>query len=100
MEQAYAGAVGQEAGASGVGVDVESVTNQCFQNETFLERNYTKQERAGCGTTARSYCGLWAGKEAVVKVLGNSGANLKSAGSSLQEIELHRTSDGTVSVEL
>merc|ERR1719298_145860 len=61
-------------------VDVKPISNQCFTNETFLARNYTKQERTECGTTARSYAGLWGGKEAVVKVLGNAGAKLKSAG--------------------
>jgi fatty acid synthase subunit beta len=99
MEQTLSGAVGVGFGASSVGVDVEDISNPCFVNSTFLERNYTEQERADCGTTARSYAGLWAGKEAVVKVLGNSGAKLKSAGSSLQEIELTRAEDGTVSVK-
>jgi len=100
MEQTLVGAVGKESSASSVGVDVEDISNPCFTNSTFLERNYTAQERADCGTTTRSYAGLWAGKEAVVKVLGNSGAKLKSAGTSLQEIELNRAEDGTVSVKL
>jgi phosphopantetheine--protein transferase-like protein len=100
MQQTLGDAVGTGTGASFVGVDVEPISNQCFTNETFLARNYTKQERTECGTTARSYAGLWAGKEAVVKVLGNAGAKLKSAGASLEDVELSRASDGTVSVKL
>jgi len=101
LEKTLAAAVGQSHVSSpNVGVDVESVSNPCFSNEAFLERNYTKQERHQCGTSTRSYAGLWAGKEAVVKVLGNSGAKLKSAGAALQEIELTRGEDGVVSVEL
>merc|ERR1712167_450988 len=87
-------------GASSVGVDVETIANPCFLNSTFLQRNYTKQERDECGTASRSYAGLWAGKEAVVKVLGNAGATLKSAGAPLQDVELHRADDGSVSVTL
>merc|ERR1711865_849715 len=101
LEQTLAAAVGQaHASSPNVGVDVESVSNPCFLNEVFLERNFTKQERDQCGTSIRSYAGLWAGKEAVVKVVGNSGAKLKSAGAALQEIELKRGEDGAVSVEL
>ena len=40
------------------------------------------------------------GRSIPEKVLGNSGAKLKSAGSSLQEIELIRAEDGTISVKL
>jgi fatty acid synthase subunit alpha len=100
MEQSLVDAIAGGTGASFVGVDVEPISNQCFVNETFLERNYTKKERQECGKTARSYAGLWAGKEAVVKVLGNAGAKLKSAGASLEDVELSRASDGTVSVKL
>lgn len=100
MEHTLLAAVGGDAGASNVGIDVETIDNPCFSSSTFLERNYTAQERDECGVAARSYAGLWAGKEAVVKLLGNSGAKLKSAGASLQDIELKRAEDGTVSVNL
>jgi phosphopantetheine--protein transferase-like protein len=100
IQNALISVVGDGEASSSVGVDVESVSNPCFVNSSFLERNYTQQERADCGTTTRSYAGLWAGKEAVVKALGNSGATLKSAGASLQEVELARAEDGTVSVKL
>jgi len=46
MEQTLVGAVGKVSGASSVGVDVEDISNPCFLNSTFLERNYTAQERA------------------------------------------------------
>mmetsp|Transcript_20510 Transcript_20510/g.35169 ORF Transcript_20510/g.35169 Transcript_20510/m.35169 type:complete len:642 (-) Transcript_20510:116-2041(-) len=100
METNLTAVMGGNGSASNIGVDVESVTNQCFINETFIERNYTQQEREECGTTTRSYAGLWAGKEAVVKVLGNAGAKLKTADSPLHEIELNRGEDGAVSVKL
>eukprot|EP00811_Abedinium_folium_P034406 NODE_728_length_2801_cov_6.858639.p1 GENE.NODE_728_length_2801_cov_6.858639~~NODE_728_length_2801_cov_6.858639.p1 ORF type:complete len:659 (+),score=174.12 NODE_728_length_2801_cov_6.858639:607-2583(+) len=102
VERSLAEAVGGggEASASSVGVDVESIANSCFVKDTFLERNYTSEERAQCGAIARSYAGLWAGKEAVAKALGNSGVTLKSAGASLQDIELLRAADGTVAATL
>lgn len=88
----------QHAGAtSSVGIDVESVTNPCFSKQSFLERNYTEKELAACGTTTRSFAGLWAGKEAVVKVLGNAGAQLQSAGAALKDVELLHNEDGSVS---
>lgn len=86
----------QACSSSSVGIDVEPITNPCFAKESFLERNYTERERASCGSSSRSFAGLWAGKEAVVKVLGNAGARLKSAGSSLQDLELLRNDDGTI----
>jgi len=86
----------QACSSSSVGIDVEPITNPCFSKESFLERNYTERERASCGSSSRSFAGLWAGKEAVVKVLGNAGARLKSAGSSLQDLELLRNDDGTI----
>jgi len=88
----------QSGFCSSVGVDVESVTNPCFSKESFLERNYTKREVESCGqdSGSRGFAGLWAGKEAVVKLLGNAGATLKSAGSAMHEVELLRSEAGTV----
>lgn len=99
LTQAMQDIVEQTGTSSSVGVDVESVTNPCFSKETFLERNYTERERLNCGSVSRSFAGLWAGKEAVVKVLGNAGAQLKSAGSSLRDIELIRTEKGSVTCQ-
>jgi len=84
----------------GVGVDVETVTNPCFTKPSFIERNYTNKEQEQCAGASRSFAGRWAGKEAVVKALGNSGARLKGAGAALQEIELLTNDDGTISVKL
>jgi len=86
----------QVGSTSSVGIDVESITNPCFTKDTFLERNYTALEREACGLSSRAYAGLWAGKEAVVKVLGNAGAQLKSAGAPLRDLELLRNEDGTI----
>ena len=71
-----------------VGVDVESTTNPCFAKESFIERNYTATEREQCQGASRSFAGTWAGKEAVLKVLGNSGARLVGAGAALKDIEV------------
>jgi len=89
----------QTSSPSSVGIDVECITNPCFSKDSFLERNYTAREREECGLSSRSFAGLWAGKEAVVKVLGNAGAQLKSAGSALQDVELLRNEDGTVTCQ-
>mmetsp|Transcript_42559 Transcript_42559/g.102543 ORF Transcript_42559/g.102543 Transcript_42559/m.102543 type:complete len:3788 (-) Transcript_42559:229-11592(-) len=90
---------------AGVGVDVESTGNPCFAKPDFIQRNYTAREREQCtstssGNPARAFAGTWAGKEAVVKVLGNAGARLRGAGAALDEIELVRADDGSVKVEL
>jgi fatty acid synthase subunit alpha len=92
-------ASGSSAGRS-VGVDVEPVSNPAFGKETFLDRNYTQKEREACVGSERSFAGLWAGKEAVVKALGNAGASLRSADAPLAEVELERQADGSVYVHL
>merc|ERR1712054_561667 len=92
-------ASGSSAGRS-VGVDVEPVANPAFGKDSFLERNYTQQERAACVGSERSFAGLWAGKEAVVKARGNAGASLRSADAPLAEVELERQADGAVHVHL
>jgi len=97
LENALMSATGTSAGRS-VGVDVEPVANPAFGKESFLERNYTQKEREACVGSERSFAGLWAGKEAVVKALGNAGASLRSADAPLAEIELERQTDGAVHV--
>jgi len=72
LENALMSATGTSAGRS-VGVDVEPVANPAFGKDSFLERNYTQKEREACVGSERSFAGLWAGKEAVVKALGNAG---------------------------
>jgi len=99
LENALMSATGTSAGRS-VGVDVEPVANPAFGKDSFLERNYTQKEREACVGSERSFAGLWAGKEAVVKALGNAGASLRSADAPLAEVELERQADGAVHVHL
>merc|ERR1711881_218728 len=99
LESAISSALGASAGRS-VGVDVEPIANPAFGKETFLDRNYTRRERDACAGSDRSLAGLWAGKEAVVKALGNAGASLRSADAPLAEVELERQADGAVHVHL
>jgi fatty acid synthase subunit beta len=99
LESALMSAIGSPAGRS-VGVDVEPIANPAFGKDTFLDRNYTQKERDACAGSDRSLAGLWAGKEAVVKALGNAGASLKSADAPLAEVELERQADGAVHVHL
>jgi fatty acid synthase subunit alpha len=73
---------------SKVGVDVETISAINIDNETFLERNFTAQERAYCAKSANpqaSFAGRWSAKEAVFKSLGVQG---KGAGAGLKEIEI------------
>merc|ERR1712216_1024516 len=97
LEASLMEASGASAGRS-VGVDVEPVSNPAFGKETFLDRNYTQKERDACAGSDRGLAGLWAGKEAVVKALGNAGASLRSADAPLAEVELERQADGVVHV--
>lgn len=99
LESALMSATAVSADRS-VGVDVEPVANPAFGKDTFLERNYTQKERDACTGSDRSFAGLWAGKEAVVKALGNAGASLRSADAPLAEVELERQADGAVHVRL
>jgi len=99
LETALMSASGTSAGRS-VGVDVEPIANPAFGKDTFLERNYTQKEREACVGSERALAGLWAGKEAVVKALGNAGASLRSADAPLAEVELERQADGAVHVHL
>jgi fatty acid synthase subunit beta len=99
LESALMSATGTSTGRS-VGVDVEPIANPAFGKETFLDRNYTQKERDACAGSDRGLAGLWAGKEAVVKALGNAGASLRSADAPLAEVELERQADGAVHVHL
>jgi len=99
LQSALLSAAGMSAGRS-VGVDVEPIDNPAFNKETFLHRNYTQKEQDACARSDRALAGLWAGKEAVVKALGNAGARLRSAGAPLAEVELERQADGAVHVHL
>ncbi|KAE9977434.1 hypothetical protein BLS_001417 [Venturia inaequalis] len=71
-----------------LGVDVENITAINIENETFIERNFTRAERAYCAKAASpqaSFAGRWSAKEAVFKALGVPG---KGAGAPLSDIEI------------
>lgn len=74
-----------------VGVDVELLNGINIQNETFIERNYTKDEIKYCEEISSdklsSYTGLWCCKEAVFKSLG---VQSRGGGASLKDIEIIR----------
>jgi len=86
----------------GLGVDAEPVRE--FEN-SFLERNFTLAERTDINKhdnetgTRRTAAGHWAMKEAVVKALGNAGAELGAAHEPLLDIELVRELNGSVRVQ-
>ena len=85
---------------SKVGVDVEDISAINIENDTFVERNFTAQERAYCRKAASpqaSFAGRWSAKEAVFKSLGVSS---KGAGASLADIEILSDSNGAPQVEL
>ena len=73
LEQFAASSIGD---ASGVGVDVESISAINISNETFIERNFTSAEQQYCNSAPdpqASYAGTWSAKEAVFKSLNVSG---------------------------
>jgi phosphopantetheine--protein transferase-like protein len=86
-----------------MGIDAEPV--RPFE-ASFLERNFSAKERADIEQrdlntgTKRTASGLWSAKEAVVKALGNAGAQLGAASQPLNDIELHREEGGSLRVEL
>eukprot|EP00928_Gymnodinium_smaydae_P066432 TRINITY_DN4943_c0_g1_i9.p1 TRINITY_DN4943_c0_g1~~TRINITY_DN4943_c0_g1_i9.p1 ORF type:complete len:3436 (-),score=625.04 TRINITY_DN4943_c0_g1_i9:83-9400(-) len=109
VQSAISKALGSAGAKSGVGVDVERFDLPCFGNETFLARNFTPEELRDCelrsaqtGHARRPLCGLWAGKEAVLKALGNAaGGGLRGGGAAIRDVVLRRPAgDGPVAVEL
>lgn len=86
--------------SKGVGVDVELLSSLNLDNTTFMERNFTSQERSYCENASSpraSYTGTWSAKEAVFKALG---AQSKGAGASLVDIEVSRDTNGAPHVTL
>ncbi|KAL9619278.1 MAG: hypothetical protein Q9160_006130 [Pyrenula sp. 1 TL-2023] len=87
-------------GNSKVGVDVEDVKAINIDNETFIARNFTKQEQAYCSkapSPQASFAGRWSAKEAVFKSLGVSS---QGSGAPLQDIEITNNEDGAPIVTL
>jgi fatty acid synthase subunit beta len=86
-----------------IGIDAEPIRSF---DATFLERNFRSSERQDiqkhdeATNTWRTATGHWAIKEAVVKALGNAGAQLGASHESLIDIELDRSENGAVTVKL
>ena len=81
-----------------VGVDVEPLEGDMgginIENETFLERNFTRKEIEYCRAAASpqaSFTGKWCAKEAVFKALG---VESRGAGAPLREIEIGNDEKG------
>lgn len=87
-------------GSKGVGVDVELISALNLENDTFVERNFTKGEIDYCNKSAHSrssYTGTWSAKEAVFKALG---VKSLGGGAALKDIEIVRDSNGAPTVVL
>ncbi|TPX12030.1 uncharacterized protein E0L32_007333 [Thyridium curvatum] len=83
-----------------VGIDIEDVTAINIENETFVERNFTKREVEYCSKSANpqaAFAGRWSAKEAVFKSLGVAS---KGAGQPLKDIEILRNENGAPIVSL
>jgi len=86
-----------------IGIDAEPIRSF---DATFLERNFRSsecqdiQKHDEATNTWRTATGHWAIKEAVVKALGNAGAQLGASHESLIDIELDRSENGAVAVKL
>ncbi|KAJ3244145.1 3-oxoacyl-[acyl-carrier-protein] synthase [Chytriomyces hyalinus] len=82
----------------GVGVDVQLVSEVNIDNAAFVERNFTKAERAYCDASAHpqsSYAGRWAAKEAVIKAVSSLSSDsgpvwTQGSGAPLIDIEILR----------
>ena len=84
----------------GVGVDVELLTSLNLDNETFIERNFTKQEQEYCFNSSNpqaSFTGTWSAKEAAFKALG---VKSQGGGAALIDIEVTRNANGAPIITL
>ena len=79
---------------SKIGVDVESIDAINIENDTFVERNFTRKEQEYCRNAPNSqasFAGKWSAKEAVFKSLGVKG---KGAGAGMRDIEVLNNEKG------
>lgn len=94
----------QQAGKKGVGVDIELCSAINLDNDTFIERNFSKAEIDYCmGRPDRqaSFAGRWSAKEAVFKALSSHGQIAsEGAGAALNEIEIVPDNVGAPTVVL
>ena len=87
-------AKGAATANNNVGVDVEDISAINMENETFLERNFTKGEQQYCRKASNpqaSFAGKWSAKEAVFKSLG---VKSQGAGAPLKDIEIGNDEKG------
>ncbi len=96
-------AKGVQAVNTQVGWDVEDLDTINVENDTFIQRNFTKREqefahKAASGRSPQlSYAGRWSAKEAVFKSLRVQG---KGAGAAMTDIEILSSSTGAPVVEV
>eukprot|EP00403_Amphidinium_massartii_P037865 CAMPEP_0178444832 /NCGR_PEP_ID=MMETSP0689_2-20121128/39770_1 /TAXON_ID=160604 /ORGANISM="Amphidinium massartii, Strain CS-259" /LENGTH=1181 /DNA_ID=CAMNT_0020069195 /DNA_START=184 /DNA_END=3731 /DNA_ORIENTATION=+ len=83
------------AGGSLVAMAIDAESVRPFA-ASFLERNFTKAERAAMASADEgTAAGMWTAKEAVVKALGNAGAKLGEAHAPLIDIEVMQSTSAT-----
>jgi len=96
----------QQGDERGVGVDIELLSAIDITNETFIERNFTEEEKKYCLAASdphASFTGRWSAKEAVIKAISNSTPPgtpqvWKGAGAGLKEIEIVPSDNGSPQV--
>jgi fatty acid synthase subunit alpha len=82
------------ADSSKVGIDVEDIKAINIDNETFVERNFTRKEQEYCRRAPNpqaSFAGRWSAKEAVFKSMH---VESKGAGAGMKDIEVLSDSKG------
>jgi fatty acid synthase subunit beta len=90
---------------SGIGVDVQLVSEINIDDETFLQRNFTEAERQYCTRqpdVKASFAGRWAAKESVIKALCNASDCrpdwLEGSGGALSGMEIMPDASGAPTV--
>ncbi|KAI3405060.1 FAS2 [Candida oxycetoniae] len=86
--------------SKGVGVDVELLSSINIEDETFIERNFVREEIAYCRNSPNpqaSFTGTWSAKEATFKALG---VKSQGGGASLIDIQIIRDTKGAPKVFL
>ncbi|KAJ2643633.1 fatty acid synthase alpha subunit Lsd1 [Coemansia sp. RSA 1694] len=63
------------SGKRGIGVDIELISDINIENDTFIERNFTRDEQEYCWGRPNphaSFAGKWCAKEAVIKAVSSA----------------------------
>ncbi|KAJ2839618.1 fatty acid synthase alpha subunit Lsd1 [Coemansia sp. 'formosensis'] len=93
---------------TGVGVDIELITDINIENETFIERNFTPAEQAYCWARPNphaSFAGKWCAKEAIIKAVSSADLDhesvwVKGSAAPLIDIEIAIGTSGAPMVVL